>query len=234
MVSDKMVVGDGTGTTHRLNATPRDIALHDPDTHAAGRGGGGLDLVEPQRRAKQPQDDHACCRQPAPGRVAVGPSCEAFRSARTPQAMSWPISATTNETTATPMIGKNPASGVSTAAYAIRVQPNPPNGIREYAYSMSTQQQAVARGHQRSRSDPVDHQPEQPEEQRHENDQRGRDPGPEHVHPADGERSASPGRTGSRDPRRGSGRVPRTTNVKAGMPIEHQRPQTHRAANSVR
>ena len=66
--------------------------------------------------------------------------------------MSWPIRATTNETPATPMIGKNPASGVSTAAYAIRVQPKPPNGTREYAYSMSTQQQAVARGHQRSRS----------------------------------------------------------------------------------
>ena len=29
------------------------------------------------------------------------------------------------------MIGKNPARGVSTAAYAIRVQPKPPNGIRE-------------------------------------------------------------------------------------------------------
>ena len=48
------------------------------------------------------------------------------------------------------MIGKKPASGVSTAAYAIRVQPKPPNGIREYVYSMSTQQQAAASGHQRS------------------------------------------------------------------------------------
>src|SRR6187455_1072614 len=56
------------------------------------------------------------------------------------------------ETPATPMIGKNPASGVSTAAYAMRVQPKPPNGTREYAYSMSTQQQAVASGHQRNGS----------------------------------------------------------------------------------
>src|SRR4029450_10005797 len=55
------------------------------------------------------------------------------------------------ETPATPIIGKNPASGVSTAAYAIRVQPKPPKGIREYAYSIRTQQQAAASGHQESR-----------------------------------------------------------------------------------
>jgi hypothetical protein len=60
------------------------------------------------------------------------------------------------------MIGKNPASGVSTAAYAIRVQPKPPNGIREYAYSISTQQQAAASGHQRSRLTTVRASPRRP------------------------------------------------------------------------
>src|SRR4029453_7926652 len=48
------------------------------------------------------------------------------------------------------MIGKNPARGVSTAAYAIRVHPKPPKGIRAYTYSMSTQQQAAASGQQDS------------------------------------------------------------------------------------
>ena len=49
------------------------------------------------------------------------------------------------------MNGRKPASGVSTAAYAIRVQPKPPNGIREYANSIITQQHAAASGQIRSR-----------------------------------------------------------------------------------
>src|SRR4029453_5908216 len=60
------------------------------------------------------------------------------------------------------MIGKNPANGVSTTAYAMRVQPKPPNGIREYAYSISTQQQAVAIAHQSNPPDRVVAEPSRP------------------------------------------------------------------------
>ena len=52
---------------------------------------------------------------------------------------------------ATPTSGSRPESGVSTAAYAIRVQPKPPNGIRAYANSINAQHAAAASGQARSR-----------------------------------------------------------------------------------
>ena len=73
------------------------------------------------------------------------------RTSRTTQATPCPTSATRKLTPATPTSGNQPFSGVSTAAYASRVQPKPPKGTDEYASSTATQQAAAGSGHQRSR-----------------------------------------------------------------------------------
>ena len=116
-------------------------------------------------------DGRPAARRPAAASAAGEPQRPAY-------AISWPTSATRNETPATPMSGKKPASGVSTAAYASRVQPKPPNGIREYANSTSTQQQAAASGQQPQPADQAEGQPEHAEEQRLEQRSAARRPRP--------------------------------------------------------
>src|SRR6185436_4642005 len=55
----QVVVRDRTGTTHRLDAAAGDVALHDPNTHAAGRSGSGLNLIQTQGRAEQTNAEHS-------------------------------------------------------------------------------------------------------------------------------------------------------------------------------